>query len=174
MCPTCTGRASARAGAWACAAGALTSALVVAACGDEVRQPIAYSHQVHVSELSLDCDHCHASSRSGEVAGLPPLAVCAECHQEAIGSSAEERKVVAAVAAGAELAWGRLYRLPRHVYFTHQRHVTSARIACERCHGPMGSQARPPRAPLVPVSMDACLACHRERGATLDCTGCHR
>lgn len=173
MCPTSTGRASSRALAGTCA-GALAGALLAAACGHEVRQPIEYSHRVHVSELALGCDHCHASSQLGDVAGLPALAVCAECHQEAIGTSAEERKVVAAVAAGAEIAWGRLYDLPRHVYFTHRRHVTSAGIACERCHGAMGAQARPPRAPLVPVSMEACLSCHRERGATLDCAGCHR
>lgn len=172
MCRASIARAPRRAGGWARAA--LAGGLLAAACGDEVRQPIAYSHQVHVSGLSLDCDHCHASARQGDVAGLPALAVCAECHGEAIGSSAEERKVVAAVAAGAELTWGRLYRLPDHVYFTHRRHVSAAGIACERCHGAMGAQARPPRTALVPVSMDACLSCHRERGATLECAGCHR
>ena len=99
MCPTSTGESS-RAGARACAAGALAGALLLAACSDEVRQPIEYSHRLHVSELSLGCDHCHESSHLGDVAGLPALAVCAECHQEAIGTSAEERKVVAAVAAG--------------------------------------------------------------------------
>jgi hypothetical protein len=173
MCPTSTAEPS-RAGARACAAAALAGALLVAACGDEVRQPIEYSHRLHVSELSLGCDHCHESSHLGDVAGLPALAVCAECHQEAIGTSTEERKVVAAIAAGKEIRWGRLYDLPRHVFFTHRRHVTSAGIACERCHGPMGAQARPPRVPLVPLSMEACLSCHRERGATLDCAGCHR
>lgn len=148
--------------------------LLAAACSGEVRQPVAYNHRVHVKQLELACDHCHETSRDGEVAGLPPLSTCAGCHQEANGTSAEEAKVVEAVRAGREIAWARLYEVPRHVYFTHRRHVAVARIACERCHGDMGAQTRPPPAPLVAVSMDGCMDCHRERGASRDCDACHR
>jgi hypothetical protein len=135
---------------------------------------VAYDHRLHVGKLELACDTCHETSAQGEVAGLPPLSICAACHGEANGTSLEERKVVEAVAAGREIPWARLYALPRHVYFTHRRHVAVARIACERCHGPMGAQARPPPAPLVALGMDDCIDCHRERGAARDCATCHR
>jgi hypothetical protein len=158
----------------AAVARALAGAVLLAACSAEVRQPIEYSHRLHVKELGLGCEHCHETARSGEAAGMPALATCAECHQEAMGSSSEERKIVAAVAAGEEISWGRLYDLPSHVYFTHRRHVTSAEIACERCHGDMGAQSRPPPVPLVSMSMDACMSCHRAQGATRDCAACHR
>jgi hypothetical protein len=153
---------------------AVLGALLAVACSAEVRQPIAYDHALHVRELQLACDHCHETSSHGEVAGLPPLSTCAACHQEPNGSSAEEAKVVEAVRAGREIAWARLYEVPRHVYFTHRRHVAVARIACERCHGDMGAQTRPPAGPLVQVTMDACMDCHRERGASRACDACHR
>jgi hypothetical protein len=149
-------------------------ALLGLGCGREVRQPIAYDHRLHVGQLELACDTCHESSTSGEVAGLPPLSTCATCHQEANGTSPEEKKVVEAVRASREIPWARLTELPRHVYFTHRRHVAVARIACERCHGEMRRQVRPPPAALVALGMNECLECHRERGAARDCASCHR
>src|SRR5574342_1082462 len=153
-------------------AGLISAAL--AACTAEAGQPIAYNHQVHVKGLEIACEYCHESSRHGEIAGLPGLAVCAGCHQDANGTSPGERAVVEAVRAGKEIPWMRIYELPRHVYFTHRRHVALARIACERCPGEMGAQSTPPRRPLVALTMAACLQCHRERGASQDCDACHR
>ncbi len=154
--------------------GAALAVALAGACSADARQPIAYDHALHVKKLEIACDHCHETSRSGEVAGLPPLSTCAECHEEASGTSPEEKKVVEAVRRGEEIPWERLYELPAHVYFTHRRHVDVAEIACERCHGDMGAQARPPGRPLVAVSMDRCLACHLERHASRDCAACHR
>jgi hypothetical protein len=154
-------------------AAALVAGLSLA-CSSEVRQPIAYDHRLHVGKLELECDVCHEGASAGDVAGLPPLSTCATCHQEANGASAEEAKVVAAVRAAREIPWARLYELPRHVYFTHRRHVAVARIDCGRCHGEMRAQARPPPGPLVSLGMDACLECHGARGASRDCATCHR
>lgn len=149
-------------------------AALCCACSGEVAQPVAYNHRLHVGKLELACDVCHETSTSGDVAGLPPLATCATCHEEAQGTSAEEKKVVEAVHSGKEIAWRRLYELPRHVFFTHRRHVAIAKIACERCHGEMRAQARPPPAALVALTMSDCLACHRVHGASGDCATCHR
>jgi hypothetical protein len=154
-------------------ASALLAALCLA-CGSEVKQPIAYDHRLHVGKLELGCDLCHETSTNGKVAGLPPLSTCATCHQDANGTSPEEKKVVEAVRASREIPWARLHELPRHVYFTHRRHVAVARVACERCHGQMGQQARPPPAALVSLAMNDCLECHRERGASRECATCHR
>lgn len=143
-------------------------------CAAEARQPIAYSHAVHVRKLELACELCHAAPAGDGEMALPPLATCAGCHQEPNGASAAERLVVEAVRADREIPWVRLHELPRHVYFTHRRHLSVARIACERCHGDMGSQARPPPHPLVTLTMDTCIDCHREQGASRDCDACHR
>lgn len=154
-------------------AGALLLA-VAGACGAEVRQPIAYSHAVHVKKLEMACEACHAAAAGGGELALPALSTCADCHQEPNGSSPAEGMVVEAVRAGRDIPWVRLHELPRHVYFTHRRHVAVARISCERCHGDMGAQARPPPHPLVALTMDGCLDCHRERHASQDCDACHR
>ncbi len=156
------------------ASASLLLAILAGACSSEVKQPVAYGHRLHAGELALACDHCHETSTTGEVAGLPPLETCAPCHGEANGASPEERKVVEAVQAGREIPWVRLYELPRHVYFTHRRHVEVARIACERCHGDMRAQPRPPPAPLVALAMEDCMDCHRRRSASLECASCHR
>lgn len=148
--------------------------LLLLACTANVKQPVEYNHRLHVGKLELACDLCHETSTSGEVAGLPPLSTCAACHEEANGTSAEEKKVVEAVRAGRAIPWVRLYELPRHVYFTHRRHVAIARITCERCHGEMRAQARPPPAALVALGMSDCIECHGERGAGRDCATCHR
>lgn len=158
-------------GTWA---GATLLLALCGACRPEVKQPIAYSHRVHVKQLGIECETCHETSRSGEVAGLPGISTCSACHQEANGTSPEELVVVQAVRAGQDPPWVRLFDIPRHVYFTHRRHVAVAGIACERCHGDMGAQARPPPRALVALTMDACLECHLQQGAARDCDVCHR
>lgn len=153
---------------------ALLLAVLASACSAEVRQPIAYNHRLHVGKLELACDFCHETSTNGDVAGLPALSTCATCHEQANGTSPEEKKVVEAVHAGKEIPWARLYELPRHVYFTHRRHVAVAKIACERCHGEMRAQARPPPAALVALTMNDCVSCHRSGSVNGDCATCHR
>ena len=120
------------------------------------------------------CNWCDSTNQVHWSKQDRPDLTCAACHQEPNGTSAAEGMVVEAVRAGRDIPWARLYELPRHVYFTHRRHVTVARIACERCHGDMGAQARPPPLPLVALTMDGCIGCHRERHASRDCDVCHR
>jgi menaquinone reductase, multiheme cytochrome c subunit len=165
MCRGPTGSAAGRAGLWA---------VCLMACEAGVNQPIAYNHKVHVKDLQMSCDTCHEGAVDGVVAGLPGIAVCADCHAEPQGKSAEERKVVEAVKAGREPAWVRLYGTWQDVFFSHRRHVKGAGLLCERCHGDMGSRTSPPPAALVALTMTDCLACHRSHGADTDCVACHR
>jgi hypothetical protein len=154
--------------------GAVAVVLCLVACQEGIHQPIAYNHQKHVKELEMDCDACHEGARTGAVAGMPGISVCSDCHMVAQGESAEEKKVVEAVEAEREIEWKRLYELERDVFFSHRRHVTSASIKCEHCHGDMANQERPPRAALVTLMMDDCMDCHQQHGADLGCIACHR
>ncbi len=43
-------------------------------------QPIAYSHRLHAGELQIDCLYCHFGAETSRHAGVPPLAVCMNCH----------------------------------------------------------------------------------------------
>lgn len=45
------------------------------------KQPIAFSHQVHVEQLGLDCAFCHRTADTGVTAGYPDVQQCMFCHQ---------------------------------------------------------------------------------------------
>lgn len=141
--------------------------------GHSSAQPIRFNHAVHVSN-GLGCEDCHAGARQGEKATLPGIDTCMGCHQEAVGSSAEEEKLRAFARAGREIPWVQLTRVPAHVYFSHRRHVALAELACADCHGPMETRTEPPSRPFRPMTMAACLECHEQRKVGNDCDNCHR
>lgn len=139
-----------------------------------VRQPIAFNHQKHTADLGIECSVCHELYQTSRHAGLPTLDICLGCHAEAQGDAAEEKKIRDLAAAGSHDVFRKLFRLADHTFYTHQRHVTIAGIECTVCHGPIAQTTRPPESPLVHITMDLCLDCHRSAGVSLDCTRCHR
>ncbi len=138
-----------------------------------VEQPIQYNHQKHL-QAGLECANCHTLYASSPWAGLPSIETCAMCHQEAMTESAEESKLVQFVAANEPLLWKQINQLPTDVYFSHRTHAVSAGIDCANCHGEMQEATAPPSRPFFAWTMDACINCHRQQRATLDCNGCHR
>ena len=162
--------------------GALLTAWLLASCGraepgmtSRPEQPVAFSHKVHLGDLDLECSHCHQYVATSRKATLPTLAVCAECHSEPQGESPEEAKIVSLVSAGAELNWQRIYALPKHVYFSHFRHVTLGQMSCPECHGDMKELDRPPTRPASDIlNMEYCLDCHRQQKVSEDCLTCHQ
>ena len=75
---------------------------------------------------------------------------------------------------GEEIPWQRVYRMPGHVFFSHQRHVTLAKVQCPICHGAIEKAVTPPTRPAVNQEMDWCIACHESRQVSVDCNACHR
>ncbi len=134
-------------------------------------QPIPFSHQLHAGKYEIGCTLCHAYARRGPVAGIPTTARCNACHKFVATDKPEVKKVNAAFAAGRPLVWDRVWRLPDHVYFTHERHV-AAGLACQKCHGPVETMEVTART--HPVTMGWCVDCHRERAAPTDCLTCHK
>ncbi len=138
-----------------------------------LRQPIAFDHRLHAKENGIECTTCHAFFGVETFSGLPAADTCAACHAEAMGQTAEEARLVSLLRAGEPLAWRPLFAEPRHVFFTHRRHVAVARIGCETCHGAF-AEARAPPERVRRLRMRDCLGCHRQAGAAVDCTACHR
>ena len=136
-------------------------------------QPIAFSHQLHVEELGSDCTDCHQHVLVGARATIPNIEVCADCHEEAQTESPEEARVVEHVQAGEPIPWVKVTTMPEHVYFSHRRHAATAEIACETCHGNVGQMTQPVVRPAVEMTMDHCMDCHEEAGASNDCIWCH-
>ena len=138
-----------------------------------VVQPIAFNHLQHVEEEGLECSACHMHYERETYSGLPAASSCALCHLEAQGDSAEEARLVALLEEGAPLDWQPLFRQPPHVFFSHRGHVVVAAIECATCHGDIGASETPPTESR-PLRMERCIACHEERGASTDCSACHR
>ncbi|MBI4873954.1 MAG: cytochrome c3 family protein [Acidobacteria bacterium] len=136
-------------------------------------QPIAFNHAVHVAN-GLACLDCHTGVETEARATIPALEACMNCHATALGKSAEEQKVRAFAAAGREPAWHPVSRVPAHVYFSHRRHVSIAKVSCATCHGPMEQLTAPPVNPFREFTMNLCVDCHQRNGGGVECNDCHR
>jgi hypothetical protein len=104
----------------------------------EKQQPIDFNHKLHVQELG-ECEGCHYFREDGSFSGVPKLATCLDCHQEAMGENPEEAKLIAEyVEPGKEVPWLIYSRQPVCVFFSHAAHVKMAEIDCVICHGSTG------------------------------------
>jgi hypothetical protein len=141
---------------------------------EQVAQPIEFSHQKHVEEAGIECSLCHEFYETSAHSGLPSLTTCMQCHEEPDPNRPEIRKIQDLAAAGQNDVFKKLFRLADHVYYSHRRHVKLAKLPCETCHGAIAKSSAPPRTPMVRITMDFCVDCHRRQNAAVDCTRCHR
>jgi hypothetical protein len=138
-------------------------------------QPIVYSHKAHITTAGATCTDCHQHVEKGAAASIPDLAVCQTCHgDEPLSKSPEETRLQPYLKEGKEIPWRKIYKVPDHVYFSHRRHVVDGGIDCASCHGTMAEMTVPVSYQVVPVTMDNCVNCHRQRKVSTDCLTCHR
>jgi hypothetical protein len=135
-----------------------------------VEQPIAFPHKTHI-ELGLPCATCHQRVEKDAVAGRPPTALCVGCHAAGDTDKPQIKRILAYGEKGQEIPWKRIWRLPPHVFFPHQVHVTAAKIKCQTCHGPVETLDRPAPRPLKTLAMQDCINCHAERMWTTTVAG---
>ncbi len=149
--------------------------LLVSGCSNQekIEQPVAYNHEIHVSEAGLDCIDCHTGVEKKMHASLPSIKLCKSCHTQMQGESSAEALVVEAVNNNVEIHWKPIYKLEDHVFFSHRRHVKSGKIACATCHGEVEKLLKPPTHQLVPISMENCMKCHDNKSISNDCLTCH-
>jgi nitrate reductase gamma subunit len=125
-------------------------------------QPIAFSHRLHAGVNQIPCLYCHFAAERSRHAGIPPLNVCMNCHSKLKLASAELQKLKEAVAQDRPIRWVKIHNLPDFVYFNHSQHVVVAKLACQRCHGPVETMNRV--AQQAPLTMGWCIGCHRSEG----------
>jgi hypothetical protein len=134
------------------------------------RQPIAFSHRIHVADNGIQCQLCHTYARRSPVAGIPSVQRCAQCHQTIAPKKPEIVKLLAFWREKKPIQWIRVHELPDYVRFTHKRHVLAG-VACETCHGDVAHMEAAVQT--APLTMGWCLSCHQQRGASTDCLVCH-
>ena len=132
-------------------------------------QPINFSHKIHAGDNQIQCLYCHSSAWKSNVAGVPPVATCMNCHSQVLKDSSEIRKLAHALAENRPIQWVRVHNLPNHVAFNHSRHVVAG-IKCQQCHGPVETMERVSQ--YETLSMGMCVSCHRShREVMLDESG---
>ena len=173
-------------------------------------QPIDFPHTIHASMkqlehvaadgqtmegLGLDCTFCHRTVTTQANAGIPPVSLCATCH-EVIGSADNSEINILRDAAdiigdnGKEpINWRRVHRLPDHVRFVHEPHIRyltqnpsevkgntdgvsqGPSAVCSTCHGNVAAMEQVEQ--VEALKMGQCVDCHRDNGAPTDCVACH-
>ncbi|MCR4412849.1 MAG: cytochrome c family protein, partial [Thermoguttaceae bacterium] len=103
------------------------------------KQPVPFSHAVHVGQLKLDCRYCHTNVETGDKPPLgverdgstrprvpsfakiaiPSTEVCMNCHQRVAPDSPKLQPVRDSAATGQAVPWVRVHDLPDYVYFDH-------------------------------------------------------
>lgn len=142
----------------------------IAGAGIAPTQPIPFNHETHVGKRQISCVFCHPYAAEGPHAGIPSLSTCADCHRVVWPSHPDVIKVMQAYQNREPIRWVRVTYLPDFVRFTHRRHV-KAGIACQTCHGDLGTMPRVYQA--RSLNMGDCLSCHRQNNAPTDCLTCH-
>ncbi len=134
-------------------------------------QPIAFTHKVHLKN-GMQCVSCHTGVTQGPDAGLPSVVFCMACHQVVDPNNPQIKKLTAYYNKGQEPPWQPVYWFypMEHVHFQHAPHI-QAGVACTVCHGDLAQQTVAVRS--RNLTMSFCLACHRQKGASVDCTTCH-
>ena len=133
-------------------------------------QPIAFSHRLHVNVKAIQCQFCHPYVGRSNHPGLPPVEKCLYCHNYIIANFPEIRKEHQYFDTATPTPWRKVFYLPEHVLFNHQRHIRR-QIACQNCHGAVEQQDRLKG---QAFRMGFCVTCHRQRNVNLDCwLACH-
>jgi hypothetical protein len=126
--------------------------------GYQPKQPVPYSHALHVGQLGLDCRYCHNTVEKSAKAAIPPPATCMNCHKGIRTESPKLLPIRESFATGKPVEWVRVHDLPDYVYFNHSAHVTRG-IGCESCHGRIDQMKEVFQA--KPLTMGWCIDCHR-------------
>lgn len=127
--------------------------------GYSPKQPVAYSHRVHVGQLGMDCRYCHTTVEGAAFAAVPPTSVCMNCHKTIAPDADSIKPLRQSMESGKPVPWVRVHDLPDYVYFDHQAHVGRG-VGCVECHGRVDRMDQVYQAKTL--SMSWCLDCHRD------------
>ena len=135
-------------------------------------QPVFYRHDIHAGQYQIDCQYCHIYLEISPKPGIPSLSTCMKCHllPHVGAGNPEVTKVREAWESQTPIEWVEVHTLAPFVHFPHQVHVNTG-LECQTCHGQIDRM--PQVYQFAPLKMGWCLDCHKEQGATTDCTACH-
>ncbi len=125
--------------------------------GNNVAQPVQFTHEHHVAGLGIDCRFCHFSVENSAFAGIPPTSVCMGCHSQIWSDAPILEPVRQSYRDGTPLVWRRVHNLQDFAYFNHAIHIAKG-VGCAECHGRVDEM--PSMMQAAPLTMQWCLQCH--------------
>ena len=154
---------------WSTWAGGLFVVLLVAgltfyarsnnnAVGVPVEQPVDFPHNLHVTQVGLDCRYCHTTVETSNTASVPSTETCMTCHSQLRVNTPELQNVLDSWQSGTPLQWNRVHDLGDYVFFDHSIHVNNG-VGCTSCHGQVDEMTQMWKN--EPMTMGWCLECHR-------------
>lgn len=136
-------------------------------------QPAPFNHRKH-ARFGIACEACHLGAKDAARATIPNVQTCALCHVPGKPNPPTPTRLEAYLREAKEIPWKEIYKAPKHVRFSHKRHVEMAGLDCKTCHGDIAGMERAVVRQPVALEMENCLACHRREKITTDCLACHR
>lgn len=140
--------------------------------GYQPSQPIPYDHDLHVTQLGLDCRYCHSFVEHSGKANIPTANVCWNCHKTvaqgspklaalrgAMGVDENHKELTGEAGKGYPILWAKVHDAPDYVYFNHSAHVNRG-VSCVTCHGRVDQMRVVYHA--KSHSMGFCIDCHRK------------
>ncbi len=122
-------------------------------------QPVPFPHDLHVTQLGMDCRYCHSFVDVAAHSNLPNTQTCMACHTQVQKENPKLAPIRASWKTGQPVEWVQIHRTPDYVFYNHAAHVNRG-ISCASCHGEVNHM------PVVyhakPHSMAWCLECHRK------------
>lgn len=136
-----------------------------------LEQPVTMNHKIHAGDYQMPCLYCHANARRSTVAGIPSVQFCMGCHKITGLALPTVQKLKGYWDRKEPIPWVKVFYQPDFVHFSHVAHVRVG-VTCQTCHGPVQTMDRFPNR--VFITMDQCVACHRQQQASIDCVMCHK
>lgn len=126
--------------------------------GYEPIQPVAFDHDLHVTQLGLDCRYCHTYVDRSHESNIPSSSTCMNCHNQIQPDNPALAPIRESYRSGEPVPWVRVHMVPDYVYFNHSVHVNRG-VSCVECHGEVNEMQVV--AQKKSFSMAFCLDCHR-------------
>ena len=121
-------------------------------------QPVPFPHDIHVTQLGMDCRYCHSFVEVSSHSNIPTTQTCMNCHTQIQATNPKLAAVRDSWQTGQPVNWVKIHQVPDFAYFNHSGHVNRG-ISCVSCHGQVNHME------VVyqhePQSMGWCLNCHR-------------
>jgi hypothetical protein len=126
--------------------------------GYQPRQPVNFSHAVHVDQLGMDCRYCHDHVEKSWFSNVPAASTCMKCHNQVLAEDPRLELVRTSAETGQPIPWVQIHKMPDFAYFNHSVHVNRG-VSCIHCHGEVHKMEEVRQ--VKELSMAFCLECHR-------------